>query len=82
MEFGGVKDVVVTKATIGGVDKLTSALIVEPDFAGTEELDKYLKTELEAYKVPKRYLIMDKFPLNEHGKTNLKAIKEIIENQN
>ena len=77
--YPGVVQAVVTKANINGLDILTAALVTDSSFAGVEGLQDSLKNELEAYKQPVKYLIFDKFPLNERGKTDLKRIRQLME---
>jgi len=79
LRFRGIKQVVITRANIEGIDILAAALVVDDSFKGIEALKKKLVCTLEIYQQPKKYIIFDEFPLNERGKTDLKKIKDIIE---
>lgn len=79
MEFPGVKEAVVTKATVDGIDIMAAALVTTEGFEGTDKLSEFLEGELEMYKWPQEYLLFDEFPLNERGKVDLSTIKEMAE---
>lgn len=79
LEFPGVREAVVTKATVDGIDIMAAALVTGEEFAGTDELSEFLEGELEMYKWPQEYLLFDEFPLNERGKVDLSTIKEMAE---
>ena len=71
------------EAWVRGSNKCSGICLSVSDcnsFAGTDALAAFLSDELELYKQPKKYLVFQEFPVNERGKTDLKSIKKMAEN--
>ena len=54
-------------------------LVIESNECDTMGLFSYLKRMIPAYMVPSKVHLINKFPLNDNGKTNRKAIKQTLE---
>ncbi|MCK4258505.1 MAG: non-ribosomal peptide synthase/polyketide synthase [Halanaerobiales bacterium] len=70
--------VVITREEEDGIDLV--AYIVESEEVVISKLREYLLRKLPEYMIPSYFIKLDKFPLTENGKLNLKALPEPITN--
>ncbi len=87
LSFGGIKQALVYKMTINEHEILAASIAKENVSAGmpseenqrfAAELKDYLKSKTELYKCPEIIDILDAFPLNNNGKTDMPALKARI----
>jgi len=55
-----------------------AGLVVSPDAPESESIDNWLKERLPAYKVPRKYLVLDDLPRNVMGKVTKKELKALF----
>lgn len=80
LEFGGIRQAAVFKMTAGRHDLLAASVIPETDFEGIAKLKEFLNSEIELYKVPETFDLLESFPVNNNGKIDYPALKKRIEN--
>lgn len=58
---------------------IVSAIVVKNKAINTEELNKWLRERMAAYKTPKKYLLVDELPRNAMGKVTKNDVKKLFE---
>ena len=57
---------------------IVSALVVKDKSMNTEELNKWLRERMAAYKTPRKYLLVDELPRNAMGKVTKNDVKKLF----
>ena len=79
LRFGKILQAAVYKMTVDEHDLLAASIVPEEGFEGVQALMKYLQKEMELYKCPERFDVLDSFPLNNRGKIDYPALRQRIE---
>jgi malonyl-CoA/methylmalonyl-CoA synthetase len=58
---------------------IVSAIVVKDENINTDELNKWLREKMAAYKTPRKYLIVDELPRNAMGKVTKNDVKKLFE---
>jgi amino acid adenylation domain-containing protein len=67
-EHPAVREAVVLPRHDTGHTRLTAYVVLEPGYPGVANIDAYLRRRLPDYMVPSSVTVLQKFPLNAHGK--------------
>ncbi len=57
---------------------IVSALVVKDKALNTDELNKWLRERMAAYKTPRKYLLVDELPRNAMGKVTKNDVKKLF----
>ena len=57
---------------------IVSAIVVKDENINTDELNKWLREKMAAYKTPRKYLIVDELPRNAMGKVTKNDVKKLF----
>ena len=57
---------------------IVAALVVENKDINLEELNKWLRENMAAYKTPRKYLLLDELPRNAMGKVTKNDVKKLF----
>ncbi len=58
---------------------IVSAIVDKDENINTDELNKWLREKMAAYKTPRKYLIVDELPRNAMGKVTKNDVKKLFE---
>lgn len=58
---------------------IVSAIVVKDENINTDELNKWLREKMAAYKTPRKYLIVNELPRNAMGKVTKNDVKKLFE---
>ncbi len=75
-----IKDAII-RVVVDGKSKYLAAYIVSDNKQLTQkEIIRYLKTRLAEYMIPTQYVFIDKLPLNQNGKVDVKKLPKVVQN--
>ncbi len=75
LEFGDIQECAVIVVQNDSTQILVACIGTKNDI-NTDELNRYLKTQLPFYMVPLKYMVMENLPLNINGKLDSKKLLE------
>lgn len=78
--IAGIEQVVVCCLDLSGKNMLAAALVVAKNIE-IERLQDILRQKLPAYMIPDQFVCFDDFPRNSNGKTDIKALAELLKEE-